>query len=60
MPWRDAFRHYVGVKKQVGKLSQLLAHFHFSTVRDVLDHYPRPVAPPVVSPFEFTVPRASA
>jgi polysaccharide deacetylase family protein (PEP-CTERM system associated) len=56
MPWRDAFRHYVGVSKQVGKLSQLLAHFHFSTVRDVLDHYPRPVAPPVVSPFEFTVP----
>ena len=60
MPWRDAFRHYVGVKKQVAKLSQLLGHFHFRTVRDVLDHYPRPVAPPVVSPFEFTVPRASA
>jgi polysaccharide deacetylase family protein (PEP-CTERM system associated) len=60
MPWRDAFRHYVGVKKQMAKLSQLLGHFHFRTVRDVLDHYPRPVSPPVVSPFEFTVPRASA
>jgi hypothetical protein len=44
----------------MAKLSQLLGHFHFRTVRDVLDHYPRPVSPPVVSPFEFTVPRASA
>jgi perosamine synthetase len=60
MPWRDAFRHYVGVKKQVAKLSQLFAQFHFSTVRDVLDHYPMPVAPPVASPFEFTTPRARA
>ena len=60
MPWRDAFRHYVGVKKQVAKLSQLLSQFHFSTVRDVLDHYPMPVAPPLVSPFEFTTPRARA
>jgi len=61
MPWRDSFRHYVGVKKQVTKLSYLLARFHFSTVRDVLDQYAMPLAPvtvdqiaPVVDPVELS------
>jgi len=60
MPWMDSFRHYVGVKKQVAKLSSLLNHFHFTTVREVLDQYAVPLAPPPVSSFEFPVPRHGA
>jgi len=36
MPRRHAFRHYVGVKRQAGKLGRLFARFHFATARDVL------------------------
>jgi len=36
MAWRHRFRHYVGLKKEVGKLSRLLAHFRFGTARDAL------------------------
>ena len=60
MPWMDSFRHYVGVKKQVAKLSSLLNHFHFTTVREVLDQYTVPLAPPPVSSFEFPLPRHEA
>jgi polysaccharide deacetylase family protein (PEP-CTERM system associated) len=60
MPWMDAFRHYVGVKKQVAKLSSLLARFHFTTVREVLDHYVVPLAPPQESSFEFPLPQRRA
>ena len=68
MPWRDSFRHYVGVRKQVAKLSNLLARFHFSTARDVLGQYalPLPSAAPVsasaaaVRPMKLTNPRAEA
>ena len=54
MPWRDSFRHYVGVKKQVAKLSYLLSRFHFSTVRDVLAQYEVPLAPPTVAKIDGT------
>lgn len=60
MPWMDSFRHYVGVKKQVAKLSSLLDRFHFTTVREVLDQYTVPLAPPAVSSFEFPLPRQGA
>ena len=39
MPWRHAFRHYVGVAKQAEKLSALLSRFRFGTARDVLLSY---------------------
>jgi polysaccharide deacetylase family protein (PEP-CTERM system associated) len=60
MPWMDSFRHYVGVKKQAAKLSSLLDRFHFTTVREVLDQYTVPLAPPAVSSFEFPLPRQGA
>jgi polysaccharide deacetylase family protein (PEP-CTERM system associated) len=60
MPWMDSFRHYVGVKKQAAKLSSLLDRFHFTTVREVLDQYTVPLAPPAVSSFEFQLPRQGA
>ncbi|HEY1304476.1 MAG TPA: XrtA system polysaccharide deacetylase [Vicinamibacterales bacterium] len=68
MPWRDSFRHYVGVRKQVAKLSNLLARFHFSSARHVLDQYALPLptttaasAPvPAVAPMNLTNPGAEA
>ena len=60
MPWMDSFRHYVGVKKQAAKLSSLLDRFHFTTVREVLDQYTVPLAPPAVSSFEFPLPGQGA
>jgi polysaccharide deacetylase family protein (PEP-CTERM system associated) len=36
MPWHHRFRHYVGLAREEAKLSRLLEHLHFSTVRDVL------------------------
>jgi len=60
MPWMDFFRHYVGVKKQVAKLSSLLDRFHFTTVREVLDAYANPLAPPPISSFEFPLPQQRA
>jgi polysaccharide deacetylase family protein (PEP-CTERM system associated) len=60
MPWMDSFRHYVGVKKQAAKLSSLLARFHFTTVREVLDQYSVPLAPSPVRAFEFTSPQPGA
>ena len=36
MPWYHRFRHYVGIRRQEAKLSQLLQHFRFSTARKVL------------------------
>jgi polysaccharide deacetylase family protein (PEP-CTERM system associated) len=37
MAWHHRFRHYVGVERVTGKLSQLLAQFRFGTARDVLE-----------------------
>ena len=58
MPWRDSFRHYVGVRKQVAKLSSLLTRFHFSTAREVLTQFalPLPTTPVPVSASELTAP----
>jgi polysaccharide deacetylase family protein (PEP-CTERM system associated) len=36
MPWHHRFRHYVGIEKQETKLSCLLRHCRFGTVREVL------------------------
>ena len=36
MPWRHRLRHYVGIDKEVARLSRLLARFRFGTARDVL------------------------
>lgn len=36
MPWRNHFRHYVGLRGEEAKLSRLLQHFRFSTARDIL------------------------
>lgn len=37
MPWQHRFRHYVGIEKQEAKLSRLLRHCRFGTVREVLN-----------------------
>jgi polysaccharide deacetylase family protein (PEP-CTERM system associated) len=37
MTWHHRFRHYVGIARQEAKLSRLLQHFRFSTVRDILE-----------------------
>ena len=37
MPWHHQFRHYVGIEKQEAKLSSLLRHCQFGTVRKVLN-----------------------
>jgi polysaccharide deacetylase family protein (PEP-CTERM system associated) len=36
MAWQHRFRLYVGLEKQAGKISRLLAQFRFGTARDVL------------------------
>ena len=36
MPWRHRLRHYVGLRREEGKLSALLRHFSFGRARDVL------------------------
>jgi len=36
MPWRHRLRHYVGIDKEVARLSRLLARFRFGTACDVL------------------------
>lgn len=36
MPFHHRFRHYVGIEKQEAKLSHLLRHCRFGTVREVL------------------------
>jgi len=36
MPWRHRLRHYVGIDKEVARLSRLLTRFRFGTARDVL------------------------
>ena len=33
MPWRNRFRHYVGMRKEEAKLARLLRAFQFDTVR---------------------------
>ena len=40
MPWRSRFRHYVGLRREAGKLSRLLAQFRFGTAREVLRTQP--------------------
>jgi polysaccharide deacetylase family protein (PEP-CTERM system associated) len=44
MAWRYRFRLYVGLEKQVTKLSALLSHFRFGTVRDALQLPVQPAA----------------
>jgi polysaccharide deacetylase family protein (PEP-CTERM system associated) len=41
MAWRHRFRHYVGVEKEAGKLSRLMALFRFGTARDILQLRPQ-------------------
>lgn len=60
MPWRNSFRHYVGVKKQAAKLSALVARFHFSTARDVLDAHAVAGGAPGFPPIELTSGRTGA
>lgn len=36
MPWRHRLRHYVGLRREEGKLSELFRHFSFGRARDVL------------------------
>ena len=36
MAWRHRLRHYIGIDKEVARLSRLLARFRFGTARDVL------------------------
>jgi polysaccharide deacetylase family protein (PEP-CTERM system associated) len=46
MPWRQQFRHYVGIQKHEAKLDRLLSAFRFGTARDVLDYRSRPSTSP--------------
>ena len=36
MAWHHRLRHYIGIDKEVARLSRLLARFRFGTARDVL------------------------
>jgi polysaccharide deacetylase family protein (PEP-CTERM system associated) len=50
MAWRYRFRLYVGVEKQVTKLSALLSQFRFGTAREALQLPVRPAAPLSMEP----------
>jgi polysaccharide deacetylase family protein (PEP-CTERM system associated) len=50
MAWRDRFRLYVGIEKEMAKLSALLSRFQFGTAAEVLESQGQPARQPSVPP----------
>jgi len=55
MAWQYRLRHYVGLEKEAGKLSRLIAQFRFGTARDVLQMRPCRIRLPHLVPGRVSV-----